>query len=331
MIGIHVHPTATPRWPSPFPGRGTALLLAMALLAGCSINPPLRVAELPEAPTALPEVPFFPQTEYQCGPASLAGVLGASGVSVDPEALRPQVYLPERRGSLQLELLAASRRAGRIPYVIDREPEALSAELAAGRPVLVMQNLRTPGFPVWHYAVVVGQDPARNRIRLNSGTHEGMTQRAPSFLRTWDWAQRWGLVILRPGELPARADPLRYAESVAAFEAVAGGAAAEPAWLAAAARWPDDHRPHLALGNTAYGLGDLAAARRHYAEGLARRTGDPVLSNNLASVQGRLGCPAKGLALLEPVLDALPPDSPWREALARTQTDLAAAEDRCEE
>ena len=63
----------------------------------------------------LSSVPFYPQEAYQCGPAALAGVLGAAGVAATPSSLAPQVYLPGRQGSLQLELMAASRRAGRIP------------------------------------------------------------------------------------------------------------------------------------------------------------------------------------------------------------------------
>lgn len=323
MDRVAPRPTAASGWPS---ARLPILLLA-ALLGGCAINPPLRLGDQPAAPERLAGVPFFPQTEYQCGPAALAGVLGAAGVATDPEQLRPQVYLPQRQGSLQLELLAATRRAGRVPYLVERSPEGLFAELAAGRPVLVMQNLRTPGFPVWHYAVVVGQDRASNRVVLNSGTREGMRQRAPSFLRTWDWAQRWGMVALRPGELPASADPLRYAEAVAAFEAVAGGAAARPAWEAALLHWPKDHRAALALGNAAHAAGDPAAAIAFFEEGLARRPGDAVLANNLASLLGARGCPARGHALLAPVLAGLPEESPWRAALERTLEGLAGRED----
>src|SRR5690606_22913834 len=209
------------------------LVLAAALVSGCSINPDWQLARS-EAPsgTLLLDTPFHPQTEYQCGPAALATVLGASGVPVEPESLVPQVYLPGREGSLQLELVAATRRAGRIPYVIDPEPEALLDELRAGRPVLVLQNLLVRTVPRWHYAVVVGVDAGANRLVLNSGTVQGLEMPAPRFLRTWDWAGRWGLLSLRPGEIPARADPVRYLAAVAGLEQVAAAEAAGPAHAA---------------------------------------------------------------------------------------------------
>ena len=306
------------------------LVLAAALLSGgCAINPPLRVAEaLPASPASsgalLLDTPFHPQTEYQCGPAALATVLGANGVPVTPQALAPQVYLPGRKGSLQVELLAATRRAGRIPFVVERTPGALLDELGAGRPVLVLQNLWVRTVPKWHYAVLVGADPARNRLVLNSGDKRGLRMRAPTFLRTWDWAGRWGMVVLRPGELPARATPAAYLTAVADFEQVAGAAAAAPGYQAAAKRWPEEPRVHLALGNLAYGAGDRRGAARHYRAGLALGTADPVLGNNLASVLGELGCKAEARKVLEATLAQVPPEGRWRRDLDATAAELAA-------
>lgn len=308
---------------------GLALAAAL-LLPGCALKQALGVGEsLPQSGAVLlDDVPFHPQTEYQCGPAALAGVLGASGVATSPEALAPQVYLPGRHGSLQVELVAATRRAGRIPYLVERTPAALLAELDAGRPVLVLQNLWVRTLPKWHYAVLVGADPARKRLVLNSGTRRALQVGAPSFLRTWAWADRWGLVALRPGELPARADPAAYLAAVADFEAVAGKDAAAPAYRAALRRWPDDPRTHLALGNQAYAAGDRVAAARHFHAGLTRAPSDPVLGNNYASVLGELGCRAEARAALAAAQGQLPAGSPWRSRLAATRDELDAAKVR---
>ncbi len=300
--------------------------LAVCLLGACSFNPPLDLAGMfpGRPPLLLQNVPFYPQQEYQCGPAALAGTLGAAGVATDPAALAPQVYLPGRQGSLQPELLAATRRAGRIPLLVPGDPAALFAQLESGRPVLVLQNLRTRAFPVWHYAVLVGFDPAGNRVQLNSGAERGLAMAAPSFLRTWDWAGRWAFVALRPGELSAQAQPAPYIEAVAVFERVAGAAAAAPAWRAALRRWPREPAPYLALGNAAYATGNLPVALDYYRRGLGQRPGDPALGNNLASVLGELGCPRSGAALLEPIQAALAVDSNWQTVIAATLAELAA-------
>lgn len=273
-------------------------------------------------PVLLASVPFYPQREYQCGPAALAGVLGAAGVATSPAALAPQVYLPGRQGSLQQELLAATRRAGRVPYLIPADPAVLFAQLHSGRPVLVLQNLRTRHFPVWHYAVLVGFDPAANEVQLNSGPEQGLVMAAPAFLRTWDWAGRWALVALRPGELPAGAQPSAFIDAVAAFEQVAGGAAAAPAWRSALRRWPAEPAPYLALGNLAYASGKLPVAIDYYRRGLQASPGYPALGNNLASVLGELGCPRTAAALLEPIKAVLGEDSSWLPAIARTLQEL---------
>ncbi|GAB3728757.1 PA2778 family cysteine peptidase [Luteimonas pelagia] len=306
-----------------------AVLAAAFACTGCAtINPSIDLADAmpPGSPGAVRlDAPFHPQTEYQCGPAALAGLLGESGVDTHPDALAPRVYLPGRRGSLQLELVGATRRAGRIPFEVEATPDALLAELQAGRPVLVLQNLLTRTVPKWHYAVLVGADPARNRMLLNSGTTEGLEVKAPSFLRTWDWAGRWGLVALRPGELPARATPAGYLSAVADFEAVAGADAAAPAYAAALRRWPREPRVHLALGNQAHARGDVAAAARHFRDGLGFSPGDPVLGNNYASVLGELGCPARARRIIADTLAATPVDGRWRGSLEATARELEDA------
>ena len=328
------------------------LLLPATLLfavSGCAINPPIELAELEGAgkPAVSLDAPFFPQAENHCGPAALATVLNAVGAATSPEELSAQVYLPAREGSLQVELLAATRRHARIPFTPDPEIEALLAELAHGRPVLVLQNLRTRSLPAWHYAVLVGYDTQRNALQLNSGADEGLWVEAPTFLRTWDWGGRWAMVALRPGEVPAAlgggagggvgGNPgvdagaakagkavERYFRAIADFEAVAGAEAASPAWQIAAAQWPGHRWPTLALGNQAYTSGNRQAAIHWYHQGLAANPHDPALANNLASVLGEAGCARAGEAVLRPVAAGLDGESAWRSPIEATLQELAA-------
>jgi hypothetical protein len=190
--------------------RALGLLLVIGALGGCAAQRAI-VSGAPalqglDAPLELVATPFHPQEALDCGPAALATVLGAAGVEARPDTLAREVFTPGLGGSLQLELVAAARARGFVPYVIAPELDALFAELLAGRPVLVLQNLRLRSWPAWHYAVVIGADPAAERVILRSGAERRLVEPGAKFLRSWDRADRWGLVLLAPGSCRRRPD-----------------------------------------------------------------------------------------------------------------------------
>ena len=101
--------------------RNARFLVGVLLLClGACATPPQTLLVLGAPPSSLPrhaeltDVPYFAQDAYQCGPASLAMTLSAAGIAVTPETLKPELYLPERHGSLQIEMLAAARRQGAV-------------------------------------------------------------------------------------------------------------------------------------------------------------------------------------------------------------------------
>lgn len=277
-----------------FHGAGIAVLLAL-VLSGCStLSSSLRpAAGLPAQ--AYVDTPFFPQELHHCGPAALAGALGAAGVTVTPEALAPQVYLPGREGSLQLELVAAARGAGRIAYVLEPSLEAALREVAAGRPVLVLQNLGLSWYPRWHYALLIGYDLEAGSVTLHSGTTHDYLTALDTFDRTWARAGRWALLVLPPDTLPATARELPYLEAAAALER-SDAAAAEIAYGTALARWPTSLPALLGLGNARYAQGDLSGAEQAFAAAVAAHPEAAVAHNNHAHVLGRLGRKAEALA-----------------------------------
>ena len=271
--------------------RSAAFLAFVGVIAGCAADP-FGAAVRPGIPTAveLVDTPFFPQQEFQCGPAALATVLVDSGVTIHPDELIPRVYLPQRQGSLQPELLAAMRHYDRIPYVIPPEFPALLAEVSQGRPVLVLQNLGVKAFPAWHYAVVIGYARERGEVVLRSGTDERRVTPADTFANTWRRGGNWGIVALQPGELPATDDSDGYLRALAAAESAGRPDLAEPSYRAAAKRWPDSSLAWLGLGNSAYARGEQVAAERLYRHALEIDSGNAAALNNLASTiaeQGR--------------------------------------------
>jgi tetratricopeptide (TPR) repeat protein len=239
----------------------------------------------------LDDTPFFAQTQFQCGPAALATLLGASKVLVTPEELAPLVYLPKRHGSLQIEMQAAPRQYARISYRIAPQLAAVVAELDAGRPVLVLHNYGLPFWPRWHYAVVVGYDGARDRVVLRSGKIRRQELSAANFLRAWDRADRWGMVLLQAGELPAAPDKDRYLQSAAAFEKVATPQDALLAFATATRQWPDEPVGWVGMGTANYRNGDLQRAASSYGAALQIDSTQPGARNNLAMTLLDLGCP----------------------------------------
>lgn len=271
------------------PARWRAGLLAIALLAlsGCASVPgPEYGRGLPPSraqQVELAAVPFFPQQEYQCGPAALATVLHAAGLARSPQELVQHVYLPQRQGSLQVELLGASRRAGAVPYVLRTEPDDLLREVATGHPVVVLQDVGGPLLPRWHYAVVVGYDLGAQTLTLRSGTVQRLVMPLHEFDRTWAKGGRWAFVALPPERLPATASEPDYVAAAADFERVAP-ALGPRAYETALRAWPANLFARLALGNAAYRERQLDTARAHYRQATADHPQSGDAWNNLAQV-----------------------------------------------
>jgi len=250
---------------------GGALLLVLAL-AACSPVPPRPAALTEGALVELAATPFFPQEVHECGPAALATLLAAAGRDATPDALTPLLIVPDRKGSLQPELLAQARQQGFIALPIAPHLDALVAELRAGRPVLVLKNNGLNWYTVWHYAVVIGYDPVHDTVVMRSGVTERMVEPRKTFERTWARAERWGFVLLAPGQLPAASEAGDYARALAAFEAsTKSPSVATRAWEAGRGRWPESWELAFGLGNRRYADGALpqAVTAFEYATALA--------------------------------------------------------------
>ncbi len=267
-------------------------LFFIILLTGCAT--PQVTALLAQPPAKLPErtqlasTPFYPQELYQCGPAALATVLVHAGVAITPEALVSQVYLPDREGSLQAEMLAATRRHGLVAYPLKPQLEDLLSEIAAGTPVVVLQNLIFSFAPLWHYAVAVGYDLPREEITLRSGVTRELVVTLSNFERTWARSAYWAMVALPPDRLPATAAEDTYVAAVIALER-ASPAAAQRAYATALARWPRNLTARIGLGNTAYAMKDFATAEAAYRQATHDHPSAADAWNNLAQVLLDLG------------------------------------------
>jgi tetratricopeptide (TPR) repeat protein len=267
------------------------LIIGLLIFSGCATAPAKKgyqaSGEVP-AQKELEAVPFFPQEEYQCGPASLAMVLAWGGLEIDADELAPQVYTPSLKGSLQPALVTAARRHGRVAYPISGA-DALLKEIAAGHPIIVMQNLGLSWSPLWHYAVAIGYDLDEAIIILHSGITKRKTTALNTFENTWARSNHWGLAVLPPNRLPATAEENTYVKAVLGLERARQWPAAVEGYQTALGRWPRSFPAHIGLSNSYYAQGDLNAARDVLQKTTILFPEEGTAFNNLAHVLWKQG------------------------------------------
>lgn len=294
------------------------LWLALGLaLTGCAALPPSPAG----GAVQLVGVPAHAQEELQCGPAALSSALEAAGVAASPESLKAALFIPARGGSLQVELLAQTRQHGRLPVRLASEEAALIAALHDGQPPLVLLNLGVRSYPVWHYVVVVGYDPEQGYL-LNDGKAEPSRYSRRSFLRRWDWAGRWAILVSRAEQIPEPVRPADWIAAAAPLERRAPALAAT-AYRAAVQRWPQEPLVQAALGAERYAAGDLEAAVQALRQAASLAPDQAAYANNLASVEWARGCAIAARAALAKVDLSAVPDS-LAAALDATRVEIAA-------
>jgi len=322
---------------APLPGRRAALgrLAGSAALAGglggcASWTPPMTAALRAQPPADLAprsdlsaRVPFIAQDDDLCGPSVLAMLLQAAGLPADLPTLTREVYLPGRQGTLQAEMLAGARRHGALAVLLPPRLDALLHEVAKGTPVGVLLNLGLSWWPRWHYAVLLGHDLAAGTVRLHSGTTANAVWSQVTFEHTWARSGHWAFVTMPLGQLPRTADDTAVLQALVGLDRVLPPLQRQPAWAAAAARWPQNLS--LAIGEANCWL---AAARWSEAaaafEAVATRHDSAVAWNNLALARVQLGNrPGALAAAARAVQRATEAEPRWLPAAQQTLDELS--------
>jgi tetratricopeptide (TPR) repeat protein len=262
------------------------------LLSGCAgLNNSVILEKAGNVPlqVEIETVPFYSQKEYQCGPASLAMVLNWSGLPISSEDLTAEVFTPDRKGSLQADMVSAVRRNGRIAYVFTGLSD-LFAEVAAGYPVIILQNLGLSWYPVWHYAVVIGYDLSEKYVILRSGNIHRKLMSFQVFEKTWARGNYWGLLILQSNQLPVTVKEDLYLSALLGLEKARQFRSAIDGYHTALTQWPKNLTALIGMGNCYYALGELENAERALREAIRLHPKSGPAFNNLAQIffeQGR--------------------------------------------
>ncbi len=147
-------------------------------------------------------IPFFPQEEFQCGPAVLASVLSFFGYRTVPENISKAIYLEGIQGTITMDMgrfVARYAGDGRISVSeLQGDLEVIRRDVSRGYPVIVFVDLGIWNIRKGHYMLIVGYDDVRGGIITYSGVERDKLIPYTRFMRTWERGGYWALRII-PG------------------------------------------------------------------------------------------------------------------------------------
>lgn len=208
--------THRPRTQAPFSlGRPRTTLPPLALLlflilcgiTGCTAHQGTLLpadTSRPGNTATIAALPFFPQEDYQCGPASMAGVLRHMGVDTTPEQIAAAIYRNNLHGTLSLDLALYPRTIGLHSRFYEGSITDIVAAVDAGIPLIVMADSGFGPVSTYHFMVVAGYTP--QGIIVNSYRTERQRMGWDAFMRVWNRTGRWTLRVSAT-PLPAPATP----------------------------------------------------------------------------------------------------------------------------
>ena len=177
--------------PNPsFRWRLSILLLFLSWFVSCAgVSPPDNM----QPSRMIENVPFHSQEEFQCGPASLAGVLNHWSINVSPEEIASEIYSKSARGTLNIDMVLYVEKIGLKARQYRGSFEDIKTKIDSGYPLIVLVD---EGFLIYqknHFMVVIGY--GAEGILANSGRKQGKFFPIKEFLRSWERTKFWTLWI----------------------------------------------------------------------------------------------------------------------------------------
>lgn len=165
-------------------------LFILSILFSCA-----GTQSLPDSQSTrlIEQVPFFPQEAYQCGPASLAGVLNYWGTTVTPEEIAAEIYSPSARGTLNLDMVLYPERKGFKAKSYQGSIEDIRGKIDSGYPLIVLVDEGLWMVQQNHFMVVVGYD--EKNIIAHSGRKRLKRIPLQTFIKSWERTKLWTLLI----------------------------------------------------------------------------------------------------------------------------------------
>ena len=253
--------------------RPASVLLAL-LLAGVTAN---RASPVTGHQSPIP-VPFIAQKPNYCGPAALAMLANYYGYKVSQDEIASAIYLPNIGGTLTSELSDYARRFNLWVRQYRGSVDDLRQKLDAGVPLIVLGKFGEQP----HYFIVLGWDDFRQVVTVHSDTRPRYEMRAEDFLRHWDRADHWTLLICPPEKATWRLSPEEQNDLGVFFERAGLLESATQHYVAAVQSNPQNSYFRMNLGNALLKQRRLREAADTFARAIELDGQNADAINNLA-------------------------------------------------
>jgi len=169
------------------------LLLAFFLHSCATVNN----GSMPESghKRVISNVPFYAQEAYQCGPASLAGVMNYWKIDVKPDDIAKEIYSKSAKGTLNIDMIIYPQKKGLTAEQYSGGMKDLKKNIDSGYPLIVLVDYGFWAFQANHFMVVVGYN--EGGVIVNSGKDKGKFIPKEDFIKTWERTKFWTLLIKR--------------------------------------------------------------------------------------------------------------------------------------
>ena len=171
------------------------VLYSFIIFQGCAAGPDNVTPEVSPSIGSgkVSKVPFYPQVSFQCGPASLAGVLNFFGEGVTPEEIADAIFRRDIRGTVTLDMVLYARKRGFFAEWYNGSVDDIRRSVDGRAPLIVMVDLGFASVSKNHFMVVVGYTP--EGVIANSGKIREKLIPWKAFLARWNRTKRWALRI----------------------------------------------------------------------------------------------------------------------------------------
>jgi len=170
------------------------LIAPLAIIAACAAT-----HYAPQDTTALDDVPFFKQEDFQCGPAALATVInywyqrGKTSCFVTPDEIVSDIYSPSAQGVLGLDLELLARRLGFDVQQYSGSLDDIKKKIDQSVPLILLVDYGFRAYQINHFMVITGY--SEEGVVAHSGRRRNEYISKDKLERIWGRTGFWTLAI----------------------------------------------------------------------------------------------------------------------------------------